>query len=110
MRKKIYVLKKEAFDNTNCREELEKKFEHVFVVDAMTEFEELFEFDKVNSLLVIDNAETNPEIMNKVFRLAGRMKYSKVAIVCIEDKDYYFADKKHFYEVCDGTDLLGVVA
>ena len=110
MKKKIYVLNKETFDSTNCREELEKKFKHVFVVDAMTEFEELFEFDEMKSLLVVDNADTNPELMNKVFRLAGRMKFSKVAIVCIENKDYYFADKKHFYEVCNGTDLLGVVA
>lgn len=110
MEKKIYVLNKKEFDNTNCVDKLKEKFKTVFVLDADMDFDEFFEFDEANSIIVIDNIDANTELLNRIFRLRGKMRLAEVAIVCIKDKDYYFADKKHFYKVCDGTELLGVIA
>lgn len=108
MKKRIYVLDKKELDNTNCINELKKRFKAVYVLDADMEFDEFLNYDKYNSLIIIDNIDINTEILNRIFRLRGKMKLSEVAIACIENKDYYFEDKKHFYKVCDGAELLGV--
>lgn len=69
------------------------KFETVDGLDLTKEL-----VDKANTFYVVD-ADMNRDAMNSVFRLAGKLHASKVLVVGRENMDYYFGDKRHFYEI-----------